>query len=136
MLEEGDINRHNKCAPYWAILMIVLLLTGLSTIWFKIGNFWNGYVLDMVGPAWSYILIRGLYTAKADNKWTRFFSSTKTLIILLIVAFGIETLQYFKVYHSTFDPLDIIAYTSVIVPIYIIEQLQARGGMLRIHKVK
>jgi len=112
---------HNKCAPYWAIALITLLGTGLSTIWFDVGAFWRGYVLDMVGPAWAYVLFRGLYTTKADNILTRFFTPYKTLIIFLTVCFGIETLQYFKIYNSTFDFWDLLAYTSILVPLFLID---------------
>jgi len=41
--------KHNKSAPYWAICLFVFGLTGISTIWINLGNFWNGYVLDMTG---------------------------------------------------------------------------------------
>jgi hypothetical protein len=116
-------DRHNRHAPFWAIAMIVLVVTGLCTIWFNGGNFWKGYVLDMVGPAWNYILIRGLFTAKQDNRFTRLFTPVTTLLVLLVAAFGIETLQYFRVYESTFDPWDLVAYTSVIVPLFIMDFL-------------
>lgn len=67
-MKQKNISKiHDKYAPYWAITLIILLGTGLSTIWFDLGTFWKGYVLDMVGPSWAYILFRGLYTAKADN---------------------------------------------------------------------
>jgi hypothetical protein len=55
---------HNENAPFWAIALVFLGLLGLSTIWIDLGEFWKGYVLDMAGPAWNYILFRGLYTAK------------------------------------------------------------------------
>lgn len=115
-------NKHNQYAPFWAIALIILMAAGLSTIWFRAGNFWNGYVLDITGPAWTYILFRGLFTGKADNKWTRFFSPGTTFIILLVVAFGIETLQYFEVYDATFDPWDLLAYTSVLTPLFLIDK--------------
>jgi len=54
--------RHDKNAPYWAAAFILLGALGLSTIWFNFGKFWKGYMLDMAGPAWNYILFRGLYT--------------------------------------------------------------------------
>lgn len=119
-------NAHDKYAPCWAIILVILMITGLSTLWYKEGSFWNGYILDMVGPAWTYILFRGLFTTKADNIWTRFFRPTKTLIILLVVVYGIEILQYFKVYYATFDPLDIVAYSSILVPIFIIDLFLTR----------
>jgi hypothetical protein len=112
---------HDKCAPYWAIFFFILLITGLSTIWFDLGSFGNGYVLDMVGPSWAYILFRGLYTSKADNLWTHFFTPFRTLMIFLIVCFGIETLQYFEIYDSTFDFWDLIAYISILIPLFIVD---------------
>ena len=119
--KNNHVNLHDKYAPYWAITLFILLITGLSTISFNLGSFGKGYVLDMVGPAWVYILFRGLFTAKADNVWTRYFTPTKTLILLLTACFGIETLQYFKIYNSTFDLFDLLAYISIIVPLFIID---------------
>ncbi len=113
--------KHNRNAPYWAIALVTFGVLGLSTIWIDFGKFWKGYVLDMTGPAWNYILFRGLYTAHADNIWTRFFTPNRTLAIFLIVCFGIETLQYFKIYTSTFDLWDLLAYISILVPLYLID---------------
>jgi len=117
---------HDKYAPYWAITLIVLLGTGISTIWFDFGAFWSGYVLDMVGPAWAYILFRGLYTEKAENIWTRFFTPNRTLIILLTVCIGIESLQFFKIYDSTFDFWDLLAYISILIPLFLIDTRMIR----------
>ena len=112
---------HDKYAPYWATILIVLLGMGLSTIWLDLGTFWKGYVLDMVGPAWAYILFRGLYMAKFNNIWTRFFTPNRTLLIFLTICFGIETLQYFKIYYSTFDFWDLPAYISILIPVFLID---------------
>lgn len=117
--------RHNKYAPYWALTLIVLMALGLSTLWLDAGKFWRGYLLDMAGPAWSYILFRGLFTAKTDNAWTRFFTPNRTLGILLTACFGIEALQYFHLYSSTFDPMDLLAYSSIIVLLYAIDRKQS-----------
>ena len=68
MVKEIIKNRHNQLAPYWALALFLFLITGLSTINFELGSFWNGYVLDMVGPAWNYILFRRLFIAKADKR--------------------------------------------------------------------
>jgi hypothetical protein len=118
---------HNKYAPYWAILFIILLVTGLSTQWHKAGGFCNGYVLDMAGPAWTYILFRGLFTKYADNKWTRFFKPKMTFISILTVAYSIELLQYFEVYESTYDVADLLAYLSILLPVFIIDQRLVKG---------
>jgi len=128
---------HDRNAPYWAVACVIFVITGLSAIWFELGDFFGGYVLDIMGPAWNYILFRGLFTKKADNRWTRFFTPTRTLLIFIFICFGIETLQYSKVYNSTFDPWDLLAYVSLLFPLFILDSLQqkkARGEFMRNHR--
>lgn len=120
---------HNKFAPYWAAGVIIFCGTGLATTWIDLGAFWKGYVLDMTGPAWNYILVRGLFTTYKDNAWTRFFTPAKTFALMLIVAFGIETMQYFEIYDSTFDPFDLLAYISILLPLFVLDTLQSSKGM-------
>ncbi len=117
-------SRHDELAPYWAVGLIVLMTTGLMSIWIDLGSFWRGYVLDMTGPAWSYILFRGLFTYRADNAWTRFFTPERTLVIFLFACFGFEGAQYLGLYESTYDPLDFLAYVSILLPIYILDSRQ------------
>lgn len=124
-------NNHNKYAPYWALAFVLFLVLGLATTWFSIKGFWNSYLLDMVGPAWTYILFRGLFTAKANNIWTRFFTANKTVFILVIVSFGIESMQYFEIYPSTFDKFDLLAYISILFPIFIIDKMQNKAVKMR-----
>ncbi len=131
--ETGELRdqsgRHDRNAPYWAAGLVLLCVTGLSTGMLDLGGFWKGYVLDMAGPAWSYILVRGLYTARRDNAWTRFFTPKKTVIITVAVCFAIEMMQYFEVYDSTFDPWDLLAYVSILLPLFVIDLRQsARHG--------
>jgi len=118
--------RHNKFAPYWAAGLFLLCASGIATVWVDFGNFWKGYVLDMAGPAWTYILFRGMYTNYAENVWTKFFTPEKTLIIFICVSFGIETAQYFNLYESTFDPWDYPAYVSILIPLYVLDSYQHR----------
>lgn len=113
---------HNKYAPYWALGLAALLLVGLSSIWIDLGKFWKGYVLDICGPAWSYILFRGLFTEYSDNAWRRFFTPDRTLAIFIAVCYGIEAMQYFELYDSTFDYFDLLAYISILVPLYLIDK--------------
>ena len=124
MEQEIIKSKHDIFAPYWAITFIILCGTGLATIWINLGRFWKGYVLDMTGPAWNYILFRGLFTAKTNNKWTRFFTPKKTLLIFLFVCIGIESMQYFNLYDSTYDPWDFLAYISILVPLFIMDSMQ------------
>jgi len=115
---------HNGRAPYWAALMVILAILGLSTNWIKTGGFWNSYVLDATGPAWNYILFRGLFTARKENLWIRFFSPLRTFYIFLIACTLIETLQFLKIYEATYDPWDLVAYISLLLPIYLIDLYQ------------
>jgi thiosulfate reductase cytochrome b subunit len=117
---------HDFYAPYWAAGIVILGSIGLSTIWLRLGEFWSGYVLDMTGPSWNYILFRGLFTSWVDNRWRRFFTPTRTVTIFLFVCFGIEAAQYYELYDSTFDPLDLIAYVSILIPLFVLDSLQNR----------
>lgn len=119
--EKNHIKKWNKAAPYWAAFLVFFTLIGLSTTWFDFGDFWKGYVLDIAGPAWNYILFRNRFTAKRDNRWTRFFKPVRTFLIFSIVCIGIETAQYFELYDSTYDPWDFAAYFSLLVPLFLID---------------
>lgn len=135
LIEHGSITSiHDRYAPYWAIALIIFGATGLSTIWIDLGSFWNGYVLDITGPAWNYILFRGLFTTEANNTWTRFFTPERTLIIFLLVCIVIETLQYFKIYDSTYDPWDFIAYVSFLIPLFFMDSKLIRQNKKYSHE--
>ena len=118
-------NRHDQHAPFWAAVLVLLCCTGLATIWTDLGSFWKGYVLDITGPAWNYILFRGRFTARADNPWTRFFTPDRTVAVFILVCFGIEGAQYLGLYASTFDPWDLLAYVSLLVPLYTVDRFTA-----------
>jgi hypothetical protein len=113
--------RHDKLAPYWAVGLVVLCATGLATIWINLGDFWKGYVLDMTGPAWNYILFRGLFTNYRENAWTKFFTPWRTLFIFLLVCAGIEGIQYFNLYGATYDPWDFLCYVSILIPLFLVD---------------
>lgn len=125
----NDPNRaaiHNRYAPFWAAATVVLCLTGLSTSWIDLGAFWKSYVLDITGPAWNYILFRGLFTEWRENSWTRFFTPVRTYTIFILVCFGIETAQGLGWYDSTFDPLDYPAYLSLLTILFMLDFRQSR----------
>ena len=124
-ISEG--NKHDKHAPFWAAGVVILGITGLATNWLDLGSFWKGYVLDITGPAWNYILFRGRFTSKVDNRWTRFFTPKRTVIFFIAVCFVIEGMQYLKLYNATFDPWDFVAYISIMVPLFILDQITYEG---------
>ncbi|MBE9548329.1 MAG: hypothetical protein IMF09_02895 [Proteobacteria bacterium] len=112
---------HNNAAPYWAAALLILVGSAILIQWIDSAAFWNGYAIDMAGPAWNYILFRGLFTAYSDNAWRRFFTPVRTLVIFLFVCFGIEIMQFFNLYKSTYDPWDFLAYISILLPVFIID---------------
>jgi hypothetical protein len=99
-LQKRDIinvkNKHDIYAPYWAVALIMIGGIGVSTIWIELGDFWNGYVLDMTGPAWNYILFRGLFTSQANNAWTRFFYTYTNFINFSYCLFWHRILTIFR----------------------------------------
>ena len=117
--------RHNQMARYWAMALVVFCAVGLSTGIINFGPFWKGYVLDITGPAWNYILFRGLFTSYKFNWWTRFFTPIRTFTIFVLVAFGIEIMQLLEVYQSTFDPWDFFAYVSILLPLFLLDLRQS-----------
>ncbi len=118
---------HDTFAPYWAIGLFILAGTGLATVWLDLGSFWKGYVLDITGPAWNYILFRGLFTSYAENFWRSFFTPKKTFFIFLLVCFGIEAAQYFNLYEATYDPWDLVSYVSILLPLFLLDSYQSKA---------
>ena len=116
-------SRHDAHAPFWAAGLVLLGGTGLATTWIDLGAFWSSYVLDMTGPAWNYILFRGRFTTGVDNAWTRFFTPGRTVVLFAAVCLGIEGAQYLKLYDATFDPWDLLAYASILGPLFVLDLL-------------
>lgn len=120
------MKQHDRFAPYWAAALALSGIIGLSTNWIDLGPFWKGYVLDITGPAWNYVLFRGLFTSKASNRWSRFFTPKATLFSFIIVLYGMEVAQFFQLYDATYDPWDFFAYVSLIIPMFLIDLKIAR----------
>lgn len=119
---------HDRAAPFWAGALVLLAATGLSTNLVDLGPFWRGYVLDMTGPAWTYILARLRYTRWVDNAWTRWFTPDRTFLLAVGACFLIEGIQYLDLYDATFDPLDLVAYLSLLTPAWLLDRTAVRGA--------
>jgi hypothetical protein len=119
--------RRDSYSQWWAVTLVILGTVGISSSWIRLGSFWNGYILDMTGPAWNYILFRGLFTVKTENAWSRFFTPVRTLLIFLVVCSGIEMAQFFGLYEATFDPWDFLAYVSLLLPVFIVDIISMRN---------
>jgi len=107
---------------FWKILLIILGLTALSTGLLKSTGFLTSYMLDIVGPAWIYILIRVQYKSDGSTFLTFQFSPEKALLLVTGICYIIETSQYFQLYAAHFDPYDYLAYISGVLPVYLIDK--------------
>ncbi len=107
---------------FWKISLIMFGSFVLATCLIRVPGFWSSYVLDMVGPAMGYILLRVQYTSKESTFLS--FKFTPELAVLLIfgICFVIETSQYFKFYEARFDPYDYVAYISLLLPCFLIDK--------------
>jgi len=123
--------RHNRQAPFWAAGLVLLGTLGLATVWLDFGTFWKGYVLDICGPAWNYILFRGRFTAWTDNRWTRFFRPSRTFTLFASFLVAVEVAQFLELYDATYDPWDFLAYFSLLLPLFLLDRFQLgspKGG--------
>ena len=68
----------------------------------------------------------GAFHEKGGNAWTRFFTPHKTLFLFLSVCFCIEGSQYLRLYDATYDPRDLLAYTSILVPLFVLDVFESR----------
>ena len=106
---------------FWKIMVIVLGLISLSTGLLRSSGFWNSYILDITGPAWAYVLVRVQYNSKTDRFLYIRFSPASAFLSIISICVMVEAMQYFRLYNSTFDPLDLLAYLSGTFAVYLID---------------
>ncbi len=116
------LNRNSFIIFGLKVTLIVLGVIGLITCIIKIPGFWSGYVLDIAGPGWNYILLRGIYHSPNTSFLFIKFSPEGAVLLLMAICFIIEIRQYFNLYDKYFDPNDYIAYVSLLLPIYLIDK--------------
>jgi len=115
-------NDKSSIALGWKVALIVLGSIGLMTCLIKIPGFWSGYVLDIVGPAWNYILLRGIYHSQNTSFLFIKFSPEGAVLLIMAICFIIETSQYLNFYNAYFDPYDYLAYVSLLLPVYFLDK--------------
>ena len=116
------MGNNSRIMLFWKITLILSGSTVLTTCLIKIPGFWSSYVLDMVGPAMGYILLRVQYTSKQSTFLSFKFTPELAALLIVGICFVIETSQYFKLYEAHFDVYDYIAYISLLVPCYLIDK--------------
>ena len=106
----------------WKMTLVIFGTIGLASGFVRIHGFWNNYVLDIVGPAWNYILIRGLFSKTQPAMLSRILSPGAAFLVIIGACFVIEMSQYLKLYDAYFDPFDFVAYVSLILPCYVLDK--------------
>jgi hypothetical protein len=115
MVQAGD-------QEYWRAALITFGTVALASGLVESPGFWSSYLLDVVGPAWIYILIRELFAKTQPAMLARFVSPEGALAIVTVTCFLIEAAQYFRLYEAHFDPLDLVAYVSLAVSWYVADR--------------
>lgn len=113
-------------ALVWKIVLIVVASIGLLTCLIPHPGFWSGYVLDIVGPAWGYILLRGNYSHHHSSFLSLKFTPETAALSVLGICYAVETSQYFRLYDAHFDPYDYLAYISLLLPCYMADKVFTR----------
>jgi len=100
---------YSKSIRYgWKVLLVLFASTGLLTCFIQYTGFWSSYVLDIVGPAWIYILIRAQYTTDPSTFFTVKFTPQLAFLLIFGICALLETSQYFRIYEAHFYPLILI----------------------------
>lgn len=105
----------------WKVLLIILGIISLSSGLIKSPGFWTSYALDIAGPAWIYILLRGQYNLEKSAFLSIKFTPNQAISMVIGIGFIIEIMQYYKIYEAHYDPYDFIAYASLCIPIYLLD---------------
>ena len=131
----SKLESESRTVAIWKIAFIVLALISCATAFSDRSGFWSSYLFDIVFPAYLYIFFRGLI--RLDNFVSRtigHLSANTALVILVGVTFAMETCQYFGIYKGYFDPLDYLAYLSVLLPCYFFDiYLGKHRGLKGVH---
>jgi hypothetical protein len=94
-------------------------------------GFATNHLADVVGPAWLYIVFRGLAEPEKRNRLGRFLGATpeRAAAILFVGSCATEITQIYwpsGLFRGRFDPLDMAAFAIGLLPLYLVDKkLQA-----------
>ena len=106
---------------FWRLLLWISLLLSCSAALVDVPGFWSGYLLDIFFPAFLYIHLRGLARREPHYPWLNRLSPSMILGLIIGITYLLESLQFWGIYKGRFDPLDYLAYVSVLVPCYVLD---------------
>lgn len=116
----------------WRLLSWILfgafLVAAVLNMTETAAGFATNHLADLVGPAWLYIVFRGLAEPEKRNRLGRTLGATpeRAATILFIGSSVTEIAQIYwptGVFAGTFDPLDIVAFAIGILPLYLADKV-------------
>jgi hypothetical protein len=111
---------HDRCAPFLAISLVIFATVRLSTNWLDPGAVEMGMYWILWVPPGVMFYSEACLSKTGKAPLFRFFTPAITVLIFVAVCLGTETAQYFKLYNRTFDPFDLVADISLLVPLFIL----------------
>jgi hypothetical protein len=111
---------------YW-VLFGAFLVAAVLNMTDTAAGFATNHLADLVGPAWLYVVFRGLAEPKKRTRLGRILGATpeRAAIILFVGSSITELTQIFwpsGLFSGRFDPLDIAAFAIGIVPLYLVDK--------------
>lgn len=119
----------------WRLLSSVLfgafLVAAVLNMTETAAGFATNHLADVVGPAWLYVVFRGLAEPEKRNRLGRFLGATpeRAATILLVGSCATEITQIYwpsGLFAGRFDRLDLAAFAIGLLPLYLVDKkLQA-----------
>jgi len=115
----------------WRLLSRVLfgafLITAALNMTGTAAGFATDHLADLVGPAWLYVVFRGLAEPAKGSRLRQLLGASpeRAAIVLFAGSTATEITQIFwpsGVFAGRFDPLDISAFALGILPLYLIDK--------------
>ena len=117
----------NRSRLAWKFAALFAVTTGGITQFVDFEGFVGSYWFDMAFPVFIYIYLRKTITLSGRNDSSPIHQNF-ALLLALFPPFLLETAQYFNWYKGTFDPVDFLAYLSLVVPAYLIDRREIASG--------
>ncbi len=109
------------------VLFTAFLGAGALNMTHTAAGFATNHLADLVGPAWLYIVFRGLAEPEKRNRLGRFLGATpeRAATILFVGSSATEITQTYwpsGLFSGRFDPLDIAAFAIGLLPLYLVDK--------------
>ena len=116
---------------FWLTFGAFFLTAGLNMAHISAG-FATNHLADLAGPAWLYIVFRGLATLQRRTQFGRVLGATPARAALILFAGSTitEVSQYYwpiGLFPGRFDPLDILTYACGLLPLYLLDRWLAQS---------